>query len=156
MTKQLASIDLNFENCETGNIPLDTIEYISIGGITKKQNISLNALLKSDTDYTEKQYLACENLDLILNLDLVKHLATNFYTESSTSPSPLLTHLVTWPDIVDINLNYQDKTHKDIYMPWKSIQQNELDTNNLYQVKNIYKTKLEIIIADDLKTNYNI
>lgn len=41
-------------------------------------------------------------------------------------------------------------------MPWKSIQQNELDTNNLYQVKNIYKTKLEIIVADDLKTNYNM
>lgn len=156
MTKQLASIDLNFENCETGNIPLDTIEYISLGGITKKQNISLNALLKSDANYTEKQYLACENLDLILNLDLIKHLATNFYTESSTSPSPLLTHLVTWPDIVDINLNYQDKTHKDIYMPWKSIRQNELDTNNLYQVKNIYKTKLEIIVADDVKTNYGI
>lgn len=156
MTKQLTSIDLNFENCETGNIPLDAIEYINIGGITKKQNISLNALLKSDADYTEKQYLACQSLDLILNLDLVKHLATNFYTESSTSPSPLLTHLVTWPDIVDINLNYQDKTHKDIYMPWKSIQQNELDTNNLYQVKNIYKTKLEIIVADDLKTNYNM
>lgn len=154
MNKQLSSIDLNFENCETGTIPLNAIEYLSLTGVKENRNINLNALIKSD--YKEEKYLACESLDLILKLDSIKHLATNFYTESSTSPSPLLTHLVTWPDIVDINLNYQDKTHKDIYLPWKSIQQNELDTNNLYQVKNIYKTKLEIIVADDLKTNYNM
>lgn len=154
MNKQLSSIDLNFENCETGTIPLEAIEYLSLNGVKENQNINLNALIKSD--YKEEKYLTCENLDLILKLDSIKHLTTNFYTESDTSSSPLLTHLVTWPDIVDINLNYQDKTHKDIYLPWRSIQPNELDTNNLYQVKNIYKTKLEIIVADDLKTNYNM
>ena len=104
MTKQLSSIDLNFENCETGTISLDAIEYLSLTGINKKQNINLNTLIKSD--YREEKYLACESLDLILKLDSIKHLATNFCTESDTSPSPLLTHLLTWPDIVDINLNY--------------------------------------------------
>lgn len=151
MQTKLKSIDFNFENCESGTIPIEAIDYFSVSGVTQKRNYSLNM-----SDYREEKYLACEFFDIILKLDSIKHLATNMCTESSTSPSPLLTHLITWPDIVDINLNYQNGKNRNIYLPWKDIRQNELDVNNQYQVKNIYKTKLEIVVADNLNTNYGI
>lgn len=154
MRTKLKSIDLNFENCESGTVPLDAIDYLSISGVTQKRSYSLDAL--SQTDYKEEKYLACEFFDIILKLDSIKHLATNFYTESSTSPSPLLTHLVTWPDIVDVNLNYQNGKCKNVYLPWKDLRQNELDINNQYQIKNMYKTKLEIVVANNLNTNYGM
>lgn len=154
MRTKLKSIDLNFENCESGTVPLEAIDYLSISGVTQKRNYSLDAL--GQTDYKEEKYLACEFFDIILKLDSIKHLATNFYTESSTSPSPLLTHLVTWPDIVDVNLNYQNGKCKNVYLPWKDLHQNELDINNQYQVKNMYKTKLEIVVANNLNTNYGM
>lgn len=151
MQTKLKSIDFNFENCESGTIPVEAIDYFSVSGVTQKRNYSLHM-----SNYREEKYLACEFFDIILKLDSIKHLATNMCIESSTSPSPLLTHLITWPDIVDINLNYQNGKNRNIYMPWKDIRQNELDVNNQYQVKNIYKTKLEIVVDNDLSTNYGI
>ena len=155
MQEKLKTLDFNFENCESGTVPLDAIKYLSLDGISKKTSISLNAMLdKPQLD--QEEYLACESFDIILDLESVKHLATNFFTDSKTSQNPLLTHLVTWPDIVDINLNYENGKTLNIYMPWKSFKPNDLDTNNLYQVKNVFKTKLEITIDSELKTNYGM
>lgn len=106
--KELASIHLVFENCESAEVPLEAIGNCGFGNL-KKQYYMYNINQIGSTTFCEYFYMRFNNL---VSLE---------YDDFDGKKVSLLKRIVAHEDICAIIVNYKDGTRDDFQLAWKTI-----------------------------------
>lgn len=149
--KNIKAVNLDFENCENTTIPISAFDYLDIGQIVQKQNISYDSIIHDNPNYSSDTYLECEWANMVMDLNILEKTKTS-YSDMDNSLSAAQ-HLITWPDICYITLIYDDDSRLSITVPWKDLpkkNKEDIDSNNAYQhmrkFTNKNKKLLQIVI----------
>ena len=126
--KMLKSITLNFENVDYIDIPVKYIKTMHISRIKQMSHIDYDYIYDPKDRLTQQSYQEAQHFDIKIDWNYLRQQYTNFGDQG--------TRVKQFTDIVDINLNYSDKTTKNIYVPWED---NYAPDNNIYQINDILK-----------------
>lgn len=127
--KTLKSITLNFENVDYIDIPVKYIKTMNISRIKQMSHIDYDYIYDPKDRLTQQSYQEAQHFDIQIDWNYLRQQYTNFGDQG--------TRVKQFTDIVDINLNYSDKTTKNIYVPWED--NNYAPDNNIYQINDILK-----------------
>ena len=136
--KLVTGIDLTFENCEgsgiltVGDMHDSDVNTMEISGITREiRTFAVNAVA---------EFINASSVTLLLNPSSNGVKATLFDRRED-----LFDRIMKCPDIVDINVYYDDNSKETIYVPWGG----DSEFMNAWQETKLTEDgKLEIIIKE--------
>ena len=135
--KQLASIDIVFENCEIYNIPADGIYKLSVGDINFSFDIHVNGLSKYTKPGEMSSFSSTNYIWLVLNQ---KGMKVESGWEDIFDETQIFSDRVKGNDITHIDFIFNDGSHLYVEVPWEdgcsefvnALQKCEIKNNLLY------------------------
>lgn len=114
--KQLASIDIVFENCEVYNIPADGIYKLSVGDINFSFDVHVNGLSKYTKPGEISSFSSTNYIWLVLNQ---KGMKVESGWEDIFDETQIFSDRVKGNDITHIDFIFNDGSHLYVEVPWK-------------------------------------
>lgn len=132
--KKLKNIHIGFENCEVIEIPVASIDHLSLSNIA------------DSIQFINHQKYYCERkIANSINISIYKNGIFNDVTDWSKENK--IERLSKFNDIVCIDLNYEDGETKQYYVPWGEGEYNNEYQKSEYKKNYWYEDVLEINIC---------
>lgn len=139
MIKKIQSITLVLENCETVEIPAESLKFMLL------ENISESLWKINETDIMRVKVI--KELAIALDPTDLKTNMIGVVEENYTCAE----RLTTWADITGVSVNYNDESKEDYFVDWGASQS---DLENVNQKSKLNKKgELFIWIGENLDPN---